>query len=84
MHYDQKYTPPATNDDYDTNITCDQISNDHVLQLPDLALGLSLEDDVLKHVRAAYERIAGDEGAGFMMFEDREGVDGDDGDDGEM
>lgn len=74
MHYDQQSNPPTTEDDYDANLTCDQTSNDHVLQLPDLAPGLALEDDVLKHVRAAYERIMGKEGAGFMMFEDREGA----------
>ncbi len=74
MHYDQQYRLPITTDDYDTNITCDQISNDYVLQLPDLPPGLALEDDVLKHVKAAYERIMGDDGARFMLFEDREGA----------
>jgi len=74
MHYDQQYKLPITTDDYDTNIICNQISNDNVLQLPDLAPGLALEDDVLKHVKAAYERIMGDDGAGFMLFEDRGGA----------
>jgi len=44
-----------------------------VLQLPDLAPGFILEDGVLKHVRAAYQKIMGDEGVPFMVFEDREG-----------
>ena len=78
MHYDQKYGPRATTDDYDANIKCEDLSNDHVLRLPDLAPGLELEDDVLKHVQAAYNRIIGDEGAAFMVFEDREGTGGDD------
>ena len=47
-----------------------------------------LEDDVLKHVRAAWRRIVGEDGGeGFMMFGERvgvemveEGVEGDEGD----
>ena len=77
MHYDQKYEPPISTDDYDANIKCDDLSNDHVLRLPDLAPELALEDDVLKHVQAAYNRVVGEEGAAFMIFEDREGT-GDD------
>ena len=80
MHYDQHYKPPATTDDYDANIKCERLANDYVLQLPDIAPGLELENDVLRHVRAAYERIMGDDGTAFMMFDDREGT-GDDGDD---
>ena len=78
MHYDQRYEPPATTDDYDANIKCEGLSNDHILRLPDLAPGLALEDDVLKHVQAAYNRIVGEEGAAFMIFEDREGTGDDD------
>ena len=78
IHYDQKYDPPATTDDYDANIKCEDLFNDHVLRLPDLAPGLALEDDVLKHVQAAYNRIVGDEGAAFMIFKDREGTGDDD------
>ena len=34
-----------------------------------------LEDDVLKHVRAAWRRIVGEDGdEGFMMFGEREGT----------
>ena len=80
MHYDQKYEPPATTDDYDTNIKCEDLSNDHTLRLPDLQPGLALEDDVLKHVQAAYNRIVGDEGTAFMLFEDRDGTGDDDND----
>ena len=80
MHYDQRYEPPATADDYDANIMCEDLSNDHILRLPDLAPGLALEDDVLKYVQAAYSRIVGDEGAAFMIFEDREGTGDDDND----
>lgn len=74
MHYDQQYTLPPTANDWETNVECDRFSNPHILQLPDMMPGLVLEDDVLKHVRAAYDRIVGDENAGFMSFEDREGV----------
>ena len=80
MHYDQRYEPPATTDDYDTNIKCEDLSNDRILRLPDLAPGLALEDDVLKHVQAVFNRIVGDAGAPFMLFEDREGTGDDDND----
>lgn len=86
MHYDQQYTSPPTTNDWDSNIATYAFENDRVLKLPDMAPGMALEDDVLKHVKAAYERVMGDDATGFMMFEDREGV-GDDtgvGDEGEM
>lgn len=35
--------------------------------------GLVLEDDVLKHVRAAWRRIVGED-EGFMVFGEREGM----------
>lgn len=73
MQYDQEYRQTPTTDDVEANIECNDRSNPHVLRLPDLAPGFVLEDDVLKHVRAAYQKIVGDEGAPFMMFEDREG-----------
>ena len=80
MHYDQQYEPPAMTDDYDANIKCEDLANDHILRLPDLQPGLALEDDVLKHVQAVYNNIVGDEGAAFMIFEDREGTGDDDND----
>ncbi|KAK4695870.1 hypothetical protein P7C71_g1955, partial [Lecanoromycetidae sp. Uapishka_2] len=73
LHYDQQYVPPGTAYDYEANIRSDQMTNSNVLQLPDLEPSLVLEDGVLKHVKAAYERIAG-EGTAFMLFEDREGA----------
>ena len=79
MHYDQKYGPPPT-DDYDANIKYEDLSNDHILRLPDLQPGLALDDDVLKHVQAVYNRIVGEEGAAFMVFEDREGTGDEDND----
>ena len=78
IHYDQKCEPPATTDDYDANIKYEDLCNDHILRLPDLTPGLAFDDDVLKHVQAAYHRIVGDEGAAFMVFEDREGTGDDD------
>lgn len=73
MNYEQKGTTRAKPDNLEDNLRCDESSNPHVLQLPDLAPGFVLEDDVLKHVRDAYQKVMGDEGAPFMVFEDREG-----------
>lgn len=61
------------------------LSNDsRIIQLPCLGPDLALEDSVLRNVKAAWERIVGEErGDGFMIFEDREGMgDEDEGDDG--
>lgn len=47
----------------------------YIVNLPTLEPSLVLEDDVLRQVRAAWEKIAGgDGGRGFMMFEDRDGT----------
>lgn len=73
MHYDQEYPISPEMDDHLSGISSNTYLQDHVLQLPDVAPGLVLEDDVLEHVRAAYRKIMGDD-SGFMMFEDREGV----------
>ncbi len=86
MHYDQQYVLPPSTDGRSLNVAGDASTNDYVLQLPDLAPGLALEDEVLKHVRVAYEKILGDGGDEFMIFEDRAGV-GEEaavGDEGEM
>ena len=80
MYFDQLYTPPSTLDDKHSAVAVGLSLDDHVIQLPDLGSGLALEDDVLKQVKAAYEKIMG-EGKGFMIFEDREGT-GDDGEGG--
>lgn len=83
MNYDQRCTPTPPRDDWKGNTVEDDPSNPHVMQLPDLAPGLVLEDDVLKQVRAAYEKIMGEEEGAFMTFEDREGqAEGDEGDEG--
>ena len=74
MHYDQHSTRPNS-EDRNSNTTSHTSSTDNVLLLPDLAPTLVLEDDVLKHVRAAYGRIMGDDAPPFMVFEDREGAD---------
>ena len=84
LQYNQIYLSPEQPAAHDANVNFDKISNDHVLQLPDVAPDLALDDDVLKHVQAAYERIVGQEGAAFMLFEDREGTgDADNGTQGE-
>ena len=73
LHYDQRHTPPATAEGFNTNIKCVEPSNPHVLRIPDVDPGLVLEDDVLKHVRAAWRKIMG-EYEGFMIFGEREGM----------
>ena len=65
MHYRQRYN---------TSAIVSTSSHPNVLQLPDLTPGFVLEDDVLKHVRTAYDRIMDDEATQFMIFDDREGA----------
>ena len=56
--------------------------DDHIIQMSDIPPGLVLEDDVLRSVREAWERIVGDDvGMAFMNFEDREAVEGEEVDD---
>ena len=74
MHYDHRYTPPSSDDDEITKIRTDGLLNDHILQMPDTPTSVALEDDVLKHIKAIYQEIVGDEGPAFMIFEDREGI----------
>lgn len=77
----------VTNSLVSNSITNDQpkkLSNDpRMIQLPDLGPDLALEDSVLRNVKAAWEKIVGEDvEAGFMIFEDREGMgDEDEGDD---
>lgn len=73
MNYEQKGTTKGKPNDSEHNMQRHKSSNPHVLQLPDLAPGFILEDQMLKDVRDAYQKIMGDEGAPFMVFEDREG-----------
>ena len=75
MHYDQQYISTTT-DNWASNVTSRNVWNANILQLPDTVPGLALEDDVLEHVKAAYEKIMGNDDNGFMMFEDREGAEG--------
>lgn len=51
-------------------------ANGRVIQVPEIPPSLALEDDVLRHVRSAWERIVPEDerGKGFMVFEDREDV----------
>lgn len=57
----------------------DPLNDSRIILLHDLNLGLALEDSVLSNVKAAWEQIVGeDTGGGFMMFEDRDGMDEDD------
>ena len=53
--------------------------NNEILTIPEIPPSFIIEDDVLHNVRAAWERIVGDEkGDGFMMFSDRGEGEGDD------
>lgn len=62
--------------------TTSESMDEHIIQMPGVPPYLALEDDVLRNVRVAWERIVGDEvGRGFMNFEDRETEEGDEGDD---
>lgn len=49
-------------------------SNPTVIRLPDRPFSISLEDDILDDVKAAWEAILGDEAEGqtFMRFAERE------------
>ncbi len=56
------------------------------IRLQELTPSLALEDEVLKDVRAAWERITADDGDArgrFLLFEDREGLGGGDDDYGD-
>ncbi|KAL8907468.1 MAG: hypothetical protein Q9171_005854 [Xanthocarpia ochracea] len=60
-------------------------SNQHcgIIHLQDLGPSLALEDEVLKNVRAAWERITADDGddrGAFMQFHNRVGIGGEDDD----
>lgn len=62
----------------------DRLDDEHVIPMSDVPPGPVLEDEVLRNVRAAWERIVGDDddvGRGFMIFEDRQEA-GDDGEEG--
>ena len=78
LHFDQQHAPSSSSDERKPETDIKSFLNGHVLQLPDLKPGLTLEDNLLKEVRVTYERIMGD-GNGFLVFEDREGM----GDEGE-
>ncbi|KAL8916783.1 MAG: hypothetical protein Q9172_006125 [Xanthocarpia lactea] len=63
----------------------DEESNQHcgIIHLQDLGPSLALEDEVLKDVRAAWERITADDGddrGAFMQFDNRVGIGGEEDD----
>ncbi len=50
-----------------------------MITLAELSPDLALEDSVLQEVKAAWEKIVGEEvGEGFMLFDDRGGSDDND------
>ncbi|CAG9995095.1 unnamed protein product [Clonostachys byssicola] len=52
-----------------------------IIRMPQSCLDLAFNDDVMNHVRAAWDAVTradeATDGAGYMTFEDREGVDDD-------
>lgn len=55
------------------NQTHSEPLDEHVIHMADVPPGPVLEDEVLRNVRATWERIVGDDtGQGFMKFEDRQ------------
>jgi len=51
------------------------------LTLPAVSLDLAFDDGVLDAVKEVWAQIMGPDAAGFMQFEDREGVGGEEEDD---
>lgn len=79
LHYSQ--TGPLTTDQNGPKI--DPLNDPRIMLLHDLNPGLALEDSVLNNVKAVWEQIVGEEtGGGFMMFEDRDGVEEDEQEEG--
>lgn len=83
LHYTQHHASPSlatypalsrTNPGIDSDQSKPPVKEDRIIQLPDLAPGLVLEDSALKSVQEAWMKIAKEAtGEGFMVFEDREG-----------
>ena len=74
MHYDRQYTSPFTPNGRTPDhfeIASNAFPNDHVIELPDVMPSVALEDEVLRYVRTAYQRIVGENDTGFMKFDDR-------------
>ena len=94
LHYSQRHASSSVatnpnlshiNSGIDSDQTNPSMKEDHIIQLPDLAPGLVLEDSALKIVQEAWEKIVGNEtGEGFMVFEDREGLGEDAGDEDDL
>ena len=51
--------------------------DDHILLMPDLTSDLALEDSVLNNVKAAWQRVTGQEES-FLVFDERGQGDNDD------
>lgn len=68
-------TPPDIDDSATPSNDSSQRSG--IFHLKDLSPSLALEDEVLRDVRAAWERITAEDGelrGGFLQFEDREEI----------
>ncbi|KAL8809515.1 MAG: hypothetical protein Q9200_003349 [Gallowayella weberi] len=77
-------SPPIQKTDTANPLSQASTPNHGILHLQDLGPSLALEDDVLKDVRAVWERVTADDGesrGSFMLFEDREVIGGEDGED---
>lgn len=64
MRYEQAYPESS-----DTR----QVENG-VIELPPLSSSLALEDEVLDSVKAAWQKITGEDAEAFMKFEVRQGM----------
>ena len=53
-------------------------ASDQVLHFPPPSLDLAFDDSVLENVRELWQKIVGDEGGEFLVFQDREAYADDD------
>ena len=53
------------------------VGNEHVLSFPPPSMDLAFGDTILDDVKEIWQRIAGDEGGEFLVFQDRETYDDD-------
>ena len=77
VFYTQEHTLPMSTKENTASSSNDQATctpHRRIIELSDLPPGLALEDDLLRNVRAAWEKITGGNGEGFMQFTEREGM----------
>lgn len=73
LHYTQYYTVPSVTNSDSSDEVSSPGSENRILQLPDVALDLAVEDSVLENVKQVWREIVGTvAGEEFLMFEDRD------------